>query len=158
LTLYAVDKLIGEARRIAAEYRRTTGKSLGISAEIAKHDGCQMLDMEPVEEQVGGYDAVDPNGLKIQIKGRVIFDEAKSGQRLGQLKLEQEWDAVVLVLMDENFESFEIYQASREEILDAMDDANSSNRSKRGAMSVARFKNIAELVWTREEGKLSSVP
>ncbi|MCW9024376.1 MAG: hypothetical protein OQK73_06805 [Gammaproteobacteria bacterium] len=157
MTLYAVDKLIGEARRIAAEYRRTTGKSLGISAEIAKHDGCQMLELEPVEDQVGGFDAIDPEGLKIQIKGRVIFDEAKSGQRLGQLKLEQEWDAVVMVLMDENFDTFEIYQASRDEILDAMEDANSSSRSKRGAMSVARFRNIAELVWTREEGKLSPI-
>ena len=151
MTLYAVDKLIGEARRIAAEYRRTTGKSLGISAEIAKHDGCQLLELEPVEEPVGGYDAISADGLKIQIKGRVIFDESKSGQRLGQLKLEQDWDAVVLVLMDENFETFDIYLASREDILDALDE---SNRNKRGAMSVARFKNIAELVWTRSEGKV----
>jgi hypothetical protein len=33
-----------------------------------------------------------------------------------------------------------------------MDESGSSNRKKRGAMSVARFKIIARLVWTREEG------
>ena len=152
MTIHAVDKLIGEARRIAAEYRRTTGKSLGISSEISKHDGCYLLGLEPVNERVGGYDAEDDDGNKIQIKGRVIFDESKNVQRLGQLKLEQDWDAVVLVLMDENFETFEIYQAWREDILDALDE---SSRNKRGAMSVARFKNIANLVWTREEGKLT---
>jgi hypothetical protein len=36
--------------------------------------------------------------------------------------------------------------------MDAMDEAASSNRKKRGAMSVARFKIISRLVWTREEG------
>jgi len=152
LTLHAADKLIGEARRIAAEYRRTTGKSLGISSEISKHDGCYLLGLEPVNEQVGGYDAEDAEGNKIQIKGRVIFDESKSGQRLGQLKLEQDWDAVLLVLMDENFDTYEIYQAWRKDIIDALEEGN---RNKRGAMSVARFKNIAALVWTREEGKLT---
>lgn len=152
MTLHAAEKLIGEARRIAAEYRRTTGKSLGISSEISKHDGCYLLGLEPVSEQVGGYDATDSDGKKIQIKGRVIFDESKGGQRLGQLKLEQDWDAVILVLMDENFDTFEIYQTWREDIIDALDQ---SNRNKRGAMSIARFKNIANLVWTREEGLVS---
>ena len=155
MTLYAADKLISEARRIAAEYRRTTGKSLGISSEIAKHDACMLLALEPVDDSSGGYDAIGSGpreGMRIQIKGRVIFDEAKSGQRIGQLKLEQAWDSVVLVLMDEDFATYEIYQADRDEILEALDDADSPGRSKRGAMSVARFKRIARLVWTREEG------
>jgi len=72
LTLYAVDKLMGEARRIAAEYRRTTGKSLGISAEIARHDACRLLQLE-AEDSSGGFDAYDKDGKKIQIKGRDYF-------------------------------------------------------------------------------------
>ena len=90
----------------------------------------------------------------MQIKGRTIFDEGKSGQRVGQLKLEQDWDSVVLVLLDEGYEPFEIYEASREAILDAMEEAGTSSRKKRGAMSVARFRNIADLVWTREDGEI----
>lgn len=154
--VFAVDKLISEARRLAADYRRATGKSLGISAEIAKHDACNLLDLEPVEG-VAGYDAVgrgDRDGLKVQIKGRAIFDEAKKGQRVGQMKLEQEWDSVVLVLMDEDFEPDIIYEASRDEIMAAMEDHTDSKRSKRGAMSVARFKNIARQVWNRDEGQI----
>ena len=36
--VYQIDKLRGEARRLAAEYRRATGKTLAISGEIAISD------------------------------------------------------------------------------------------------------------------------
>ncbi len=134
---------MGEARRIAAEYRRTTGKSLGISAEIARHDACRLLQLE-ARDNGGGFDAYDKNGKKIQIKSRAIFDDAKSGQRIGQLKLEQDWDAVVLVLMDSDFQPTRIYRAEHDVVIDAVEE---TKRSKRGIMSVARFRNIAELVW-----------
>jgi len=154
--IYSVDKLIGEARRLAAEFRRTTGKPLpGVSGEIAEHDAARLLDLGICDDRSLGYDAIGQGareGKRIQIKARVIFDEEKSGQRVGQLKLEQDWDSVVLVIMDENYEPFEIYEAEREDIIEVMEEAARSNRKKRGAMSVARFKIISRLVWTREEG------
>ena len=153
--VYSVDKLISEARLLAAEYRRATGQPLGISTEIARHDACQLLDLEPAAEGVGGYDAIghgERQGQRIQIKGRVIFDEAKRNQRIGQLKLDQEWDSVMLVLMDENYATESIYEADRLAIIEALDEQKDSSRSKRGAMSVAKFKNIARLVWNHVEG------
>jgi hypothetical protein len=156
--VYSVDKLITEARRLAAEFRRTTGKPLpGVSGEIAEYDAARLLDLELCKERPGGYDAIGRGrreGDRVQIKGRVIFGEEKSGQRIGQLKLDKDWDSVVLVIMDENYEAVEIYEASREEVENAMDEAASSNRKKRGAMTVARFRIISRLVWTREEGAL----
>lgn len=159
MSVYSVDKLMSEARRLAVEYRRTTGKPLpGISSEIAQYDAARLLDLDLMKEGApGGYDALGRGpraGRRIQIKGRVIFDERKPGQRIGQLKLEQEWDSVVLVLMNDQFEPYEIYEAEREEILDALEDQGGSKRSRRGAMSVARFKAIGTLVWTAEEGLL----
>jgi hypothetical protein len=158
VTVYAVDKLISEARRLAAEYRRATGKTLAISNEIAKHDACEQLNLEPVEDQhVGGYDALGREGRlagqRLQIKARAIFDEQKSGQRIGQLKLDKHWDGVVLVLMDEEFAAREMHWASRDEIEAAVNEDN-SKRAKRGVMSVNKFKIIGHLVWTREEGIL----
>ena len=154
-SLYSVDKLISEARRIAAEYRRATGKPLGISAEIAAHDACTYLELEAHEDALG-YDAVglqgEREGCRFQIKGRAIFDEKKGGQRLGQIKIEQDWDKILLVLMDEDFETTEIYEASRDDMLEEVDETANSKRTKRGAMSVARFKRLAHLVWNREEG------
>ncbi|MCU7810426.1 MAG: hypothetical protein KZQ77_04215 [Candidatus Thiodiazotropha sp. (ex Notomyrtea botanica)] len=154
MTLYAADKLIAQARILAAEYRRTMGKPLpGISNEIAEHDAVKLLELAPRPEGEGGYDAIDParGDKRIQIKSRTIFDESKSGQRLGQLKMDKDWDSVLLVLMDENYEPYEIYEAERDDILEFMD-KSSSNRAKRGAMSVSRFKIIGRLAWTRENG------
>ena len=156
MAIYDVGKLIAETRRLAADYKRATGKSLAVSSEIAKHDACELLELEPLDEDsAGGYDAVGLHttwrDLKIQIKGRAIFDEAKSGQRIGQLKLDKEWDAVVLVLMNEEFETQEIYMATREEVENELSEMD-SKRQNRGAMTVARFKYLARLVWTPAEG------
>lgn len=156
MSLYSVDKLIAEARRLAAEFRRATGKPLpGVSGEIAEYDAARCLDLERLDPKPGGYDAVGRGaraGKRIQIKGRAILDDTKSGHRIGQLRLEQAWDSVVLVLMDEAYEAYEIYEADRDEVEAALDEAGDSARKKRGAMSVARFKNISRLVWTRELG------
>lgn len=153
--VFSVDKLISEARHLAAEYRRTTGQPLGISGEIAQHDACNLLDLEPVKDVDSGFDAIgrgERHEERIQIKGRVIFDEVKKNQRIGQLKVEQDWDRVMLVLMDENYETEAIYEADRDTLLEALNEQQTSNRNKRGVMSVAKFKNIADLVWTRDEG------
>ena len=158
MAVYSVDKLIAQARRLSAEYRKATGRPLGgVSGEIAEYDAARLMDLEICEPKPGGYDAIGQGkraGMRVQIKGRAIFDEDKAGQRIGQLKIEQEWDSVMLVLMDENLEAFEIYEATREDIMAAVADSNSkvSNRNKRGAMSIAKFKVISRLVWTREDG------
>ncbi len=153
MAIYSVDKLISEARKLAADYYRATGKPLaGVSGEVCLHDAINLLGLEASPGP--GYDAVGRGvraGKKVLVKGRTIFDEAKSGYRIGQLKLDQEWDLVMLVLMDADLEPFEIHEADREAIRDALATA-SSNR--RGAMTVARFRRCGHLIWTREEGLL----
>ncbi|MDJ0807014.1 MAG: hypothetical protein QNJ78_09295 [Gammaproteobacteria bacterium] len=154
MTVYAADKLIAQARVLAAEYRRTMGKPLpGISSEIAEHDAVKLLGLEADTDRETGFDATDParGDKRILIKSRTIFDESKSGQRIGQMKLDKDWDSVLLVLMDEEYEPYEIYEAEREDILEFVNESSSS-RAKRGAMSVARFKIIGRLAWTRENG------
>ena len=157
MSIYSLETLISQTRRLARDYKQATGKPLGgVSAEIAQFDACHLLNLEPVAPgQQGGYDAIgrgQREGLKVQIKGRAILDEGKSGQRIGQLKTDQAWDIVVLVLMDENFEAYEIYEADRDEVLDALQSSD-SKRAKRGVMSVAKFKAISRLAWTRERGE-----
>jgi hypothetical protein len=162
VAVYSVDKLISQARKLAADYKAATGKPLpGVSVEIAENDAANGLDLELcAHPRQGGYDAIGRGkreGKRIQIKGRAIFDEKKSGQRIGQLKLDQEWDSVVLVLLDDNYEAYEMYEAERNAIDEAMESNTDSKRSKRGAMSVAKFKNIAHLVWTRDDGQIDEV-
>lgn len=154
VSIYSVDKLISEARQLAAEYRRTTGNPLpGISGEIARHDAIRLLGLTAVDN-TAAYDALGSGrreGKRIQIKGRVIQDGNLKGLRIGQLKTEQDWDTVILVLLDNNYEPFELYEVERDEIIEANNDSSAS-RSKRGAMTLARFKAIGCLIWTREDG------
>ncbi len=155
MSIFATEKLISEARRLAAEYRRTMGKPLGISAEIAEFDAARLLDLELCNPRQGGYDAIGRGqraGRRIQIKGRAIFDEKKGNPRIGQLKLDQEWDSVMLVIMDENYEPVEIYEADRATIEEDLAKQKNSKRAKRGAMSVARFKALAKMVWNCVDG------
>lgn len=156
MSVYSVDKLIAQARQLAAQYRQATGRPLaGVSTEISHYDAARLLDLELCSGHSGGYDAIgrgERAGRRIQIKARTIFDQSKSGQRIGQIKIDQEWDSVVLVLMDESFEPDEIYEAEREVLIPELERTGGSNRNKRGPMSVAKFKAIGRLVWTRDHG------
>lgn len=149
---YSVDKLTAEARRLAADYRRATGKTLPLSGEIAVNDALRLLGLELPDEVTAGCDAVRRTGtgtVRVQIKGRVVFEEGKGAARIGQLKLDQQWDETVLVLMDDDYEPFEIYRADRAAIESVLE---KKAANKRGAMTVAQFRIIAQCVWTRESG------
>lgn len=151
MSVYSIDKLMSEARRLAKDYRAATGKTLPITGEIAVNDAIRVLQMDAATEPGLGYEAIfSKNGInqRVQVKGRAIFNNKRSGHRLGQLKLEQEWDAIILLIMDEDYESREIYIANKESILDAVN----NSKNKRGSISVARFRNIGELIWTAENG------
>lgn len=157
MAVYDVDKLMTEARKLAATYRRATGKALGISTEIAVHDVIRLMNLIPAEPNAGGYDAIGTGpreGRRIQIKGRTIFNEKKSGQRIGQIKMDQDWDSVMLIIMDEDYEARQIFEASREAITEVTAETSAS-RAKRGAMSVARFRAIGRLVWSQEHGLIA---
>lgn len=159
MSIYAEEKLISQARQLAADYRRTMGKPLpGVSNEIAQHDAMRLLQLVPAKADAGGHDALDParENKRIQIKSRTIFDDNVGSQRIGQIKIDQVWDSVVLVLMDEDYEPFEIYEVDRDELLEFVD-KSSSSRAKRGVLSVARFRVIGRLAWTREDGVESEV-
>lgn len=147
--VYQIDKLMGEARRLAAEYRRATGKTLAISGEIAISDAITLLGLEQAPRDAEGYDAlraIDGGVDKLQIKARAVFDDTRRPHRLGQLKLDKDWDAVLLVLMDENYEPVEIHEARRAPLEAALAEATPN---KRGTVSVGRFKMVGRCLWSR---------
>ncbi len=153
MNVYAVDKLMAEARRLAAEYRRMTGKTLPISGEIAIHDAVRLLGLQPASAGAAGHDAVrrqDGGEELLQIKARVVFDETKGAHRLGELKLDRPWDTLVVVLMDQHYEPFEIYEVARPVVEAALEDRGSR---KKGTLSVPRIRIIGRLAWARDGGE-----
>lgn len=155
MSVYALDRLLAETRRLAADYRAATGKVLPVSAEIAVYDAIRLLGLEPAPAG-SAHDAErvrDGVRERVLVKGRVVFDPQRGGQRLGQLKLDRDWEVLVVVLLDSRYEPTELIEVPRaaiEETLGA--DGPSAARSRRGALSVARARIIGERVWSRELG------
>ena len=68
---------------------------------------------------------------------------------MGSIGSEKEFDAVLLVLLDENFDAFEIHEADRAPGIAALAAPGSRSRNERGALGVNKFKSIGRLVWQR---------
>jgi hypothetical protein len=71
------------------------------------------------------------------------------GQRLGSIDVKKQFDAVLLVLLDENFNALSIYEADRMAVFKALSAPGSRSRNERGALGVSKFKSIARLWWNR---------
>jgi len=142
--------IAAEAKRLAIEYRKLTGRPLGITGEIGEIEATQLLGLKLAEVRQAGYDAFEPaTGAKYQIKTRCSLEGTSAGQRVGGIKLENDWDKVLLILLDQNFEPLTIHQASREAVTEALRAPGSRARNIRGALAVSKFKSIGQLVWKR---------
>jgi hypothetical protein len=141
-----------KAKKLAQEYRTLTGKPLGITGEVAEYEAARLLGVQLTPARQAGYDAVERKGGKtrrLQIKGRCLLPGCKPGQRLGSIDVKKDWDAVLLVLLDGNFEALAIYEAQRQPVLKALSAPGSKARNERGALAVTKFKSIATLRWSR---------
>lgn len=141
--------LLAEAKRLAQEYHGLTGRPLGITGEVAEYEAIRLLGLEPAPVRQPGYDAIRRVGghvVKLQVKGRCIRDKSKKSQRLGSIKLAHDWHGVLMVLMDEHFETVAIYEADRPAVEAALSETESKAR-KRGALAVSKFKAIGKKIW-----------
>lgn len=144
--------ILRDVKRLAQEYRRLTGKPLGITGEVAESEAARILGLELSQARQAGYDAVekkDGTERHLQVKGRCLPENFNPGQRVGSIRDEKEWDAVLLVLLDQNFDAFEIWEAERPALVAALTSPGSKARNERGALSISKFKSIGRLRWKR---------
>nr|WP_240347108.1 hypothetical protein [Pectobacterium brasiliense] len=132
---------------MAAKYKKLTGKPLGITGEVAEFYAAKLLGLKLMEARSAGYDAIGSDARKIQIKGRSLANSSKPGQRVGAIRLEHEWDSVILVLMDDVFSVKEMWEAYRPEVTSALLAPGSKSRNERGSLSISKFKQIGRKVW-----------
>ena len=153
MNIYAIDKLMSETRRLAAEYHRLTGLVLPVSNELSRHDVMTKLNFIAPTQQESGVDLIGTGlweGRKIQVTLRVVFKQAKSRPRVGQLNFEGKWEFVILVLMNEDYAAEEMYIAKREALFESI--YNRVNKNKeRIAISIGKFKTLSELIWCKQE-------
>jgi len=144
--------ILGKAKLLARDYYRLTGKPLGITGEIAEYEAARILGVELTLARQAGYDGIEAReGLsrRVQIKGRCLQPHSKPGQRVGRIDIDKDWDSVLLVLLDSEFDAMAIYEADRADVIDAITKPGSRARNERYALSVSGFRSIGTLRWRR---------
>jgi hypothetical protein len=142
-------ELLGEVKVLAREYYVLTGRPLGVTGEMAEYEAARILGLKLAVVRQEGYDAIrkTPSGDQLlEIKGRCV---PRSGgpQRVGAIDLKGAWEAVLLVLLDEEFNAIEIHEAGREALTEALQRPGSKARNERGQLGVAQFKAAEQRIW-----------
>jgi hypothetical protein len=143
-------KLVARAKRLGREYYELTGRPLGVTSEIAEYEAARLLGLILAPVRQTGYDATRKTRKGVQhfqIKARRVLPTSKRGQRVGSINLTKRWDAVLLVLLDKDFEVTTIHEADRAKVTYALTKPGSKSRNERGALSVSQFIAIATQVW-----------
>lgn len=136
-----------QTRLVAADYHNTTGKALPVTAELARFDVIDKLNLQKLE-QPELADAMDPTkDEKYLVKGRVIFKGGKARQKLGQLNMDIHWQALLMVLYDADYQPTQIFNIDRDIIEKELALAP---KDKRGSMTVAKYKAIGKCIWTNQ--------
>ena len=138
-----VREILKEVKRLAKEYYETTGKPLGVTGEIGEFAASEIMGLYLTEARQEGYDAIRPSdGFKIQIKSL----KAVSG-KTGKINTDKGFDSVMLVLLGEDFEVREIWEAGRESVITKLDMPGSTGRNKKRSMNISQFTSIDTKVW-----------
>lgn len=144
--------ILADAKRLAQECRALTGKPLGITGEVAEFEAARVLGVELTLARQAGYDAIENvNGTcaDFRSKGRCRLEGSKRSQRLGSIRTAHEWDAVLMVILDRNFDAVEVCDAERPAVVAALTAPGSKARNEAGAMTVSKLKAIGRLRWRR---------
>src|SRR5438045_943077 len=115
-----VREILATVKPLAAEYYRLTGKPLGVTGELAEYVTAKLLKLELLPPRTKGHDALrhtGPRTERIQIKGRVVGEDASPSQRLSTIKKDSECDVVIVTVLDHNFDAREIWEAPISKVL-----------------------------------------
>lgn len=138
-----------QAKQLARDYKRATGRPLGITGEVAEYEAIRLMQLDVCEVRQAGFDATCSHRAyqRVQIKGRSLLEGSTTG-RLGKIDIGKEWDSVMLVMLDAELNPLVIYEAGRAEIIAAITAPGSKSRNERWQLGISKFKSIAQVVWS----------
>ena len=147
VTWTQLEPVLAKAKAVAQEFYELTGKPLGITGEVGEYWAAKLLNLTLADARTPGYDALDSTGKRIQIKARLIQDVKKiTGHKMGAIKVDAEFDSVMLVILQNDYEPVAIYEASREQVEAALSKTN-SNARQRGMLAISEFKSMGTQRW-----------
>jgi hypothetical protein len=92
----------------------------GLTDDIAEYEAASLVDALLVGNRNPGFDAIAPDGRRIQIRGRCVARPYKDSEFIGRIEMRQQFDAVLLVLLDKNFGIYNMFEASRGDFSQAL--------------------------------------
>ena len=144
---HEIADILRQAKELAIRYRALTGKPLGVTGEVAEYEAVRLLDYKLCDARQCGFDAWSPTGRRAQIKGRVLQKDKDKSPRLGGIDITQEFDTVLMVLMDQDFNTTAVYEADRSAVIEAITKPGSKARNERGQLGIDHFRKISTRVW-----------
>jgi hypothetical protein len=134
-------KLVEALRQLAQEWKRRFGRRLGVTPELAELYACQKLGLTRMPPENRGFDAIDQEGKRYQIKGRAPDrgDTVNPQGRVGRF-VNFDFDYALLVTLDSALQCREIWRASAE----SLKVEQARVRNERVGIHVATFQEIGE--------------
>ena len=141
--------LVKSSIKAALAYEAATGGSrkLGITAEVGEVTACHALGLRlAVDPLCKGYDAVDSDRRRVQIKTRRSESVGlpKDAGRTGKFS-EHEFDYALLVLLDHDYELCEIWRAEYKELWPII------AKERRRNPNLASFKRVGRKVYPADK-------
>ena len=135
----------------ALSYEEATDgmRKLGITGEVGEILVCNQLGLELVlDARSEGFDAIDKDGLKVQIKTR-RSESQELPRNVGRTSpfSKHRCDYALLAFLGRSYELREIWRAEYRKLVPIIE------RQKRRNPSLASFKSVAEKVYESGRGK-----
>ncbi len=147
-TLEIDNKLINKMKSaidVALEYEAATNgkRKLGITGEVGELLVCHQLGLRLVlDSRSEGFDALDKDGLRVQIKTRRSESEGlpRNAGRTSRFS-KHEFDYALLALLDQKYQLCEIWRADYNKLKPLID------KQKRQSPSLSSFKGVGEKIF-----------
>jgi len=126
----------------------TNGKrKLGITGEVGELLVCRQLGLKLVlDSRSEGFDAIDKDGLRVQIKTRRSESEGlpRDAGRIGSFS-EHEFDYALLGLLDLKYQLREVWRADYDKLKPVIE------KQKRRNPNLSSFKRVGKKVFDKNE-------
>ncbi len=134
-------ELVEAARQLALQWKQRFKRRLGITSELAELYACQALGLTRMPPENQGYDAIDQQRKRYQIKGRAPDqgDVVNLQGSLGRF-VNFDFDYAILVLIDSGLQCREIWRANAE----ALKMEQARVRNERAGIRIFKFQQIGE--------------
>lgn len=133
--------------KTAINYENSTGgtRKIGITGEVGEILACHHLKLRLcIDSRSEGYDAIDNQGHRVQIKTRRSESEGlpSNAGRIGTFS-KHPFDYALLVILDQQYNTVEIWRAEYSDLAPLL------KKHKRRNPNLSYYKKIAKCIWSK---------